>query len=230
LAASTPRSGEQAAIGHDVVDLLDALKIERALLAGYDWGGRGAAIVAALWPDRVRGLVSCAGYPIQDIGASAAPVAPEQEYRFWYQHYFQTERGRRGLQENRHALTRLLWKLWSPSWTFDEATLKRSTSCFETPDFVDVVIHSYRHRLGNAPGDPVYAATESALARLPTIGVPALVLHGANDGVGPVQSSVGHRQYFTGPYERRVLDGVGHNPPQEAPQAFADAVMSLAAP
>lgn len=227
LSPATMRSGEQAAIGHDVLDLMDALKIDKAVLAGYDWGGRGAAVVAAVWPERVTGLLSCAGYPIQDLATAQAPVDPTQEYRYWYQHYFQTERGRRGLTGNRVALTRLLWSLWSPTWTFDDATLKLTTDHFENPDFVDVVIHSYRHRLGNAPGDPRYAATQALLAEQPQIGVPTIVIHGAADGVGPSHSSSNHHRYFTGPYERRVFENVGHNPPQESPKAFAEAVLTL---
>ncbi len=226
LSAATMRSGEQAAIGCDVLDLLDALKIEKATLAGFDWGGRGAAIVAALWPERVQALVSCAGYPIQDIAAAAEPVDPAQEHRFWYQHYFQSERGRRGLAEHRHDMTRLLWRLWSPTWAFDEPTLARTTAAFGNPDFVDVVIHSYRHRMGNAPGDARYAAIEARLATQPRIGVPTVVVHGAADDVGPAAVSERHGRYFTGPYERRVFGGVGHNPPQEAPGLFADAVLA----
>lgn len=226
LSADTIRSGEQAAIGHDVLDLLDALKIEKAVLVGFDWGGRGAAIVAALWPERVSALVSCAGYPIQNIATAVEPIDPVQERRFWYQHYFQTERGRRGLAQNRHEMTRLLWSLWSPTWVYDETTLVRTTASFDNPDFVDVVIHSYRHRMGNAPGDPRYAATEVQLAKQPDIAVPTIVVHGAADDVGPAKTSEGHRRFFTGPYERRVFDGVGHNPPQEEPRLFADAVLA----
>src|SRR5262245_42284866 len=145
LSPDTPRSGQQAALGQDVLDLLDALQISQAVLAGYDWGGRAACVVAALWPERVPGLVSCAGYQIQDLARGGDPVDPEQERRFWYQHYFQTERGRRGLTERRADIGRLLWTLWSPTWAFDEATYARTASSFDNPDFVDVVIHSYRH-------------------------------------------------------------------------------------
>src|SRR5262245_35179319 len=155
LSADTPRSGQQGALGQDLLDLLDALALPSAMLAGYDWGGRAACIVAALWPARVRGLVTCGGYNIQDVAGAAAPQPPEQEHRLWYQYYFHTERGRAGLAANRRALARLLWRLWSPNWEFDDATFERSAASFDNPDFVEVVIHSYRVRFGYAPGDPV---------------------------------------------------------------------------
>jgi pimeloyl-ACP methyl ester carboxylesterase len=227
LSPDTPRSGQQAALGQDVLDLLDALQIRQAVLAGFDWGGRAACVVAALWPERVRGLVSCAGYQIQDIARGGDPADPEQERRFWYQHYFQTERGRTGLAERRADIGRLLWKLWSPTWQFDEAIYARTASSFDNPDFVDVVIHSYRHRMGNMAGDPRYAALEARLASLPKIGVPTIVLHGIVNDVNPPRISQSHGRHFTGPFERRVLDNVGHNVPQEAPEAFARAVLDL---
>ncbi len=227
LAADTQRSGEQAALGHDLLELLDALAIPDAVLAGFDWGGRAACVVAALWPERVRGLLTCTGYQIQDIARALVPADPEQERRFWYQYYFHTERGRAGLTDNRRELCRLLWKLWSPTWTFDAATFARTAASFDNPDFVDVAIHSYRHRLGNAAGDPRYAAIEAQLAGLPKIGVPSIVVHGSHDEVNPVRNSEGHKKFFTGPYERRLFDGVGHNPAQESPAAFAAAVLHL---
>jgi pimeloyl-ACP methyl ester carboxylesterase len=227
LSPDTQRSGEQAAIGQDLLELLDALKIQRAVLAGFDWGGRAACVVSALWPERVHGLVSCTGYQIQDIANAHKPTDPEQERRFWYQYYFHTERGRNGLSEERAELGKLLWKLWSPAWSFDDATYARTAASFDNPDFVDVVIHSYRHRAGNAAGDPRYADVEARLAKLPKIGVPTIVIHGAADDVNPVANSVGHQRFFTGSYERRIFDNAGHNPPQEAPQAFADAVLAL---
>lgn len=225
----TMRSGQQAAMACDLRDLLDALQLENAVLAGFDWGGRAACIVAALWPERVRGLVSCGGYLIQDIAASLAPGDPESEHRLWYQFYFHTARGRAGLAAHRDALCRFLWTLWSPTWRFDEDTFKRTAASFDNPDFVDVVIHSYRHRLGNAAGDPRYAAIEATLAAQPAIGVPSIVLHGTADGVFPAGWSAAHHERFSGPYERRLLEDVGHNPPQEAPRAFADAVLALCA-
>lgn len=227
VSAATPRSGQQAAVGHDLLDLLDALNIEQAVLAGFDWGARAACIVAALWPQRVRGLVSSCGYQIQDIAAAAKPADPVSERRFWYQYYFHTERGRAGLAQNRDALCRLLWQLWSPTWTFDDATFARTAASFDNPDFVDVVVHSYRHRHGNAAGDPRYSAIEVQLAVLPRIAVPAIALHGVIDDVMAPSLSADHATFFSGPYERRLLAGVGHNTPQEAPDDFARAVLDL---
>ena len=227
LSAETPRSGQQAALGHDVTALMDALGIGSAVLAGYDWGGRAACVVAALWPQRARGLVSVGGYNIQDIARAATPLPPEFEQQFWYQYYFHGERGRAGLAKYRRELCRLLWRLWSPDWRFDDATFERSAAAFDNADFVDVVVHSYRHRFGLVAGDPQYAASEARLATLPAIAVPAITLHGASDGVMPVAGSERHQRHFTGSYERRVLPGIGHNLPQEAPQAFAEAVLAL---
>ena len=223
----TPRSGEQAVLGTDLLALLDALAIPRAVLAGYDWGGRAACVVAALWPERAAGLVSCNGYNIQDIATADAPHPPEAELRLWYQYYFQTERGRAGLAQDRRAFCRLLWRLWSPSWRFDDATFGRTAEAFDNPDFVEVVIHSYRHRFGHAPGDPAADAVERRLAAQPPISVPTIVLHGEDDGVAPAASSTGHARHFTGRYERRVLPGIGHNLPQEAPEATIAAIRTL---
>lgn len=229
LDSRTPRSGEQAALGADLLALLDGLGIARALLAGYDWGGRAACIVSALWPARVRGLVSIGGYNIQDIARNATPAAPEQEHRFWYQWYFNTERGLAGLARHRYELCRLLWQLWSPNWRFDEATYRRTASAFDNPDFVAVVIHSYRHRYGAAPGDPAFAAIEGRLARKPRISVPTIVLHGACDGVDPPASSENAGAHFTGLYRRSVVPVAGHFLPWEAPEAIASSLLSLAA-
>jgi pimeloyl-ACP methyl ester carboxylesterase len=227
LSAETLRSGEQAALGQDLLELLDALGIEKAVVAGYDWGGRAACVVSALWPQRVAGLVSGAGYNIQDIPNSCKPADPEAEARLWYQYYFHTERGRSGLTQKRREITRLLWKMWSPTFAFDDATFERSAVSFDNEDFVDVVIHSYRHRFGNVAGDPRYAPIEARLAAQPRINVPAINLHGDADGVMPAALSETHGKYFTGPYQRRVVPNVGHNVPQEAPHAFADAVLEL---
>ena len=228
LSPEAMRSGQQAAVAHDVLDLLDALKIERAVLAGFDWGARSACILAALWPERVIGLLTCSGYHIQDIAHASKPDTPDQEERFWYQYYFHTERGRRGLVEKRDDICRHLWKLWSPSARIDDATFARTAESFRNPDFVDVVVHSYRHRHGNAPGDPRYEETERKLAALPKIAVPAITLHGAEDGVHPPHVTAGHGKFFTGKYERRVLEGIGHDPAREAPSEFARAVIELA--
>jgi len=227
LSASTPRSGEQAALGADALALMDALALPSAVLAGYDWGGRAACVVAALWPERVRGLVSVGGYAIQDIAGSAAPLDPAQEHRYWYQYYFHGERGRAGLAADRRAFCRLLWRLWSPSWAFDDATFERTAASFDNPDFVDVTVQSYRHRFGHAAGDPALEAVERRLARQPVITVPTVVLHGEDDGVGPAPMSAGHARHFTGGYVRQVVPGVGHNLPQEAPGSFALAVLGL---
>jgi pimeloyl-ACP methyl ester carboxylesterase len=229
LSADTARSGQQAALGKDLLDFLDALGIERAALAGYDWGGRAACIVAALWPRRARCLVSGGGYNIQNIAAAAKPLPPEQEYRFWYQYYFHTERGRAGLAANRADFCRLLWRLWSPNFSFDDATYERTAVSFDNPDFVDVVIQSYRHRYGYAPGDPALEPIEQALAAQPKITVPTIVLHGEASGVGRPGQSEQHARFFTGPYERRVIPVAGHYLPAEAPREFAGALLELIA-
>jgi pimeloyl-ACP methyl ester carboxylesterase len=222
-----PRSGEQACFGNDLKEFIDALGLGRVVLAGYDWGGRAACVVAALWPEHVRCLVSCGGYNIQDIARSGIPAEAEQEHRYWYQWYFCTERGRAGLQSRRYELGRLLWRLWSPNWHFDEATYARSAASFDNPDFVDVVIHSYRHRYGYVPGDPAVAAIEQRLATQPPISVPTIVLHGEHNHVTPREVSEQHAKFFTGPYQRRIVPVVGHNVPQEAPDVMAGAVLEL---
>lgn len=227
LSAATPRSGQQAALGNDLQEFMDALAVERAVLVGYDWGGRAACIVAALWPERVRGLVTGNGYNIQDIAGAVKPAAPAQERRFWYQYYFHTERGRAGLDANRRPFCRLLWELWSPRWAFDNATFERSAASFDNPDFVAVTIHSYRHRFGYAPGDPALETIEARLAAQPRITVPTIALQGEVDGVQPPDAAVRQDAFFTGPFVRRVLPGIGHNPPHEAPQAVADAILEL---
>ncbi|MDE8348684.1 MAG: alpha/beta hydrolase [Acidocella sp.] len=221
------RSGQQAAMGYDVVALMDALAIPDATLMGFDWGGRGACVVAALWPERVRALVTALGYAIQDIAAAVKPLAPETEHLLWYQYYFHTQRGRAGLAANRAALSRFLWRLWSPSWAFDEATFQRTADSFDNPDFVEVVVHSYQHRFGYAPGDPTLEAIEKALAARPQISVPTIALYGADDGVMPLQNAAADDDMFTNHHERRVLAGVGHNIPQEAPHEVVKAILDL---
>lgn len=227
LDEGTPRSGEQAALGADLLALMDALRVPRAVLAGYDWGGRAACVVAALWPARCAGLVSLNSYNIQNIARAMEPDTPANELRLWYQYYFHSKRGRAGLAKDRRALTRLLWQLWSPTWKFDDATFARSAAAFDNPDFVDVVIHSYRHRFGLVPGDPAYADIERALAGQPPITVPAITFDGADDGVRPPAEAAAHAACFTGPRSHRVVPGAGHNLPQEKPAVFADAVLEL---
>ena len=224
LRPDTPRSGQQAALGMDLLALLSGLG--PAVLAGYDWGGRAAAVVAALWPERVRGLV-CDGYSLQDIAGAGRPLSPEAERRYWYQYYFHGERGRAGLAAHRRDLCRGLWAAWSPNWSFDEATFTRSAEAFDNPDFVDVVIHSYRHRFGLAAGDPACEAVEASLAALPPISVPTRCLHGGADGVTPPPDPGRRDARFADLRGVDVLPGIGHNLPQEAPEPFAEAVLAL---
>jgi pimeloyl-ACP methyl ester carboxylesterase len=226
LSDATPRSGQQAALGADLRDFLDALGIESAIVGGYDWGGRGACIVAALWPERACGLVTCGGYNVQNIAASGNPAPAVNEHRMWYQWYFHTERGRAGLQQDRRDISRLLWRLWSPNYDFDDATFERAAASFDNPDFVDVVIQSYRHRFGNAPGDPALEDIEAQLAAQPPITVPAIALQGEADGLG-APGADRHAPHFTGAYERRIVPRAGHFLPREAPEAFAQAVLDL---
>jgi pimeloyl-ACP methyl ester carboxylesterase len=225
---ATPRSGQQAALANDLLALMDALDLKQAMLAGYDWGGRAACIVAALWPDRVAGLVSVGGYNIQQVATANHPAPPDAEYRYWYQWYFHTERGRAGLAANRRPLCRLLWQLWSPNYRFDDATYERTAAAFDNPDFVDVVIQSYRVRYAAAPADPAFDEIEARLAARPPIAVPTIVLHGEADGVGPPAQSAGQARHFTARYERRVIPVAGHFLPREAPQAVVEAIRELA--
>jgi pimeloyl-ACP methyl ester carboxylesterase len=227
LDPATPRSGQQAALGGDLRDFLDALKIEHAILCGYDWGGRAACIFAALWPERARGLVSMTGYNLQNIPVSGQPAPASYEHRLWYQWYFHTERGRAGLERNRRDLCRLLWHLWSPNWRFDDATFEATASSFDNPDFVPVTVQSYRHRYGNAPGDPTLEPIELRLQAQPTIAVPTIVLHGAADGVAPPENSEHHARHFTSRYERRVIPIAGHFISRETPDAVVRAVLDL---
>ncbi|MTV38959.1 alpha/beta fold hydrolase [Duganella radicis] len=225
---ATPRAGQQAAIGQDLIDLMDALHIPEAVLAGYDWGGRAACVAAALKPSRCVGLVSVNSYLIQDISKANLPAPAPVEAGFWYQFYFLTERGRAGLSANRKDIGHLMWKGNSPTWHFDEPTFKRSAQAWDNPDYVEVVLHSYRHRLGHAPGYPDYEETEAFLATLPRISSPAITIDGAADGVIKATDGTASAARFSGPRQHRQLAGIGHNPPQEAPRAFADAVLELA--
>ena len=227
LSAATPRSGEQAAIGADLMALMDALSVPRAVFAGYDWGGRAACIGAALWPERCIGLVSVNSYQIQDIANALSPARPEREVPLWYQWYFQIERGRAGLAADRRGITRILWRQWSPNWQFDEAMLERTSVAHDNSDYVDVVIHSYRHRYGLADGDPRYADIQRRLAALPPIAVPAITLDGDADGVVPAIDGSASAAKFSGRRVHRVIPRAGHNLPQEAPEEFAVAVMEL---
>jgi pimeloyl-ACP methyl ester carboxylesterase len=227
LSHETPRSGEQAALGADLLALLDAVQIPAAILAGHDWGGRAACIVAALWPDRAAGLVSQNGYNMQDIAGAASPQPPETEFRLWYQYYFHSERGRRALTEDRAGFCRFLWRLWSPEWHFDDATYDRTAESFDTPDFVDVVIHSYRHRFGLVAGDPAYADIERRVAEKPAITVPGITVDGESDGVLAPGGTAFHAKYFTGGHEHRVVPKGGHNLPQESPELFARAILDV---
>jgi pimeloyl-ACP methyl ester carboxylesterase len=225
---ATPRSGQQAAIGADIIGLMDALGIDRAILAGYDWGGRGACVAAALWPERCAGLVSN-GYLIEDVAASVNPIRPYLEAGLWFFFYFGTERGRRGLAAYRRDLARLVWSQLSPKWQFDDATFDRTGGAFDNPDFVDVVIHSFRHRLGLAPGYPAYADLEQRLAARPAIPVPAITLDGQEGSPNfPATDGTAQAACFTGPRIHRQVPDAGHNLPQENPQAFAAAVLDLA--
>jgi pimeloyl-ACP methyl ester carboxylesterase len=225
--AATLRSGEQAAIGADVIALMDALGIKRAVFAGHNWGGRAACVAAALSPDCCAGLVTVNSYLIQDLGRAMVPVNPEYEAALWYEFYFQIERGRAGLMASRREIARILWEQWSPDWDFDDATFDRTAAAHDNPDYVDVVIHSYRHRFGQAAGDPRYAELQRRLASLPPITVPAVTLDGDSDGVFPAGDGRASASKFTGRRFHRVVPGAGHNVPQEAPEAFAAAVMEV---
>jgi len=227
LSADTPRNGQQAAVAMDAVALLDALKIETAVIAGFDWGARSANIIAALWPKRCSGLVSVSGYLIGSQSNGQLPLPPSAELQWWYQFYFATERGRAGYDKYRHDFAKLIWQLASPQWRFDDATFDRSASSFENPDHVAIVIHNYRWRLGLAQGEAKYDDVEKQLAASPTIGVPTITLEGDANGA-PHPEPNAYANKFSGRYEHRsVTGGIGHNLPQEAPEAFVKAVMDV---
>ena len=225
LSAATQRSGQQAALGADLLALLDALALESALLAGYDWGGLSSCVAAALWPHRVAGLVTLASYDIIDIGRQQHAFDPAAEHALWYLHLFQTERGRECLGRSRRELCRMLWHQWSPHWDFDEATFQQTAASFDNPDFVDVAVHHYRHSFGRAPGDPAYEDLEKRLSQRPQITVPAVSVDGTSDTLKP-GGTADQAGMFTARHEHRVIDA-GHNLPQEAPAAFADAVLTV---
>ena len=228
--AAAPRMAEQAAIGQDVVDFADALGLARFAVAGYDWGGRAAGVAAALHPDRVRAAVLVGGYLIQDVFSPPRPAAPQTEAAFWYQWYFNTERGRAGLAANRRALCKLLWQTWSPTWHFTDETFDKTAVSFDNPDFVDCVIHSYRHRNLNAAGEPRFDAVERQLAGRPKIEVPAILLYGADDGIArPAADSPADRAQFPRLVARRIVSGAGHFLPREKPDAVSSAMLELLA-
>ena len=223
----TVRNGEQAALALDSIALLDALEIDRAIVAGFDWGARTADIVAALWPERCDGLVSVSGYLIGSQAAGELPLPPEAEQQWWYQYYFATERGRTGYEKYRREFAKLIWRTASPKWTFDDATFERSAASFDNPDHVAIVIHNYRWRLGLADGEAEYAELEQRLAEGPVIAVPTLTLEGDANGA-PHPEPGAYAAKFTGTYSHRTIEGgIGHNLPQEAPEAFADAVIEV---
>ena len=225
LSNDTLRNGQQAALAVDVIALMDALSIERAILAGFDWGARSADVIAALWPDRCKALVSVSGYLIGSQAAGEAPLPPQAEHAWWYQYYFATERGQAGYDRYRHDFSKLIWQLASPKWAFDDATFERSAVALDNPDHVAIVIHNYRWRLGLAPGEPEYDELEQRLAGAPAIAVPAITLEGDANGAPHVDASA-YAGKFSGKYAHRVIEGgVGHNLPQEAPQAFAQAII-----
>jgi len=228
LSADTMRNGQPAAIGEDMIHLMDALKIDRAILAGFDWGARTANVVAALWPERVRAMVSVSGYLIGNRDAAKAPLPPAAELQWWYQFYFATDRGKAGYEKNRGDFNKLIWKLASPQWKFDDAEFARSAASFDNPDHVDIVIHNYRWRLGLAEGEAKYDALEKKLGQLPVIAAPTITLEGdANGAPHPPENS--YARFFSGKYvHRTITGGIGHNLPQEAPKAFADAVIEVA--
>lgn len=227
LSSETPRSGEQASLGADLLAFMDALGIGRAVLGGYDWGGRAACVVSALWPERVMALISGNSYNIQNIARSWEPAPPAEEATFWYQFYFHSERGRRGLIKDRRAIALQLWRMWSPTWNFDDATFERTADAFDNPDFVEVVIHSYRHRYGLVSGDPAVAHIETRLTEQPPITVAAITIDGDVDGVD--KGTAHHAGNFIGPHEHRVFEQAGHNLPQERPVDWARAVLDARA-
>ncbi|MGK9230892.1 alpha/beta hydrolase [Inquilinus limosus] len=224
----TVRNGEPAALAADTIALMNALKIPKAILAGFDWGARTACIVAALWPERCQALVSVSGYLISSVAAGKRPLPPKAEYQWWYQFYFATERGREGYSQNRHDFNKLIWQLASPQWHFDDATFDRSAAAFDNPDHVDIVVHNYRWRIGLAEGETRYDELEQRLAAGPVITVPTITMEGDANGA-PHPEPAAYRAKFSGRYEHRtVTGGIGHNLPQEAPQAFAQAVIDVA--
>jgi pimeloyl-ACP methyl ester carboxylesterase len=227
LSSTTPRNGQQSVVALDIIALMDALRMSKAILGGFDWGARAADVIAALWPERSKALVSVSGYLIGSQQAGKVPLPPKAELQWWYQYYFATERGRAGYEQYRHDFAKLIWQIASPHWDFDDATFERSAAAFDNPDHVSIVIHTYRWRLGLAEGEPHYDELEQRLAEGPTITVPTITLEGDANGATHPDASAYARK-FSGRYEHRVITGgVGHNLPQEAPQAFAQAIIDV---
>jgi pimeloyl-ACP methyl ester carboxylesterase len=227
LSADTPRNGQQAVVAVDIIALMDALKIDKAVLGGFDWGARTVNIMAALWPERCKAMVSVSGYLIGSQEANRAPLPPKAELTWWYQFYFATERGQAGYDANRHDFNKLIWHTASPKWNFDDATFERSAESFKNPDHVAVVIHNYRWRLGLVKGEPQYDELERRLAMAPTISVPTITLEGDANGAAHPDPAA-YAKKFTGKYQHRnITGGIGHNLPQEAPKAFADAIIDV---
>ena len=227
LAGDTPRNGQPAALALDTVALMDALRIDKAIIGGYDWGGRSADVIAALWPERCKALVSVSGYLLTTQQGNKAPQAPSAEFAFWYQYYFATERGRLGYEQNRHEFIKLIWRNASPKWQFDDATFDRSAAAFDNSDHVAVTIHNYRWRLSLAQGEPRYQEVEDRIARLPLVTVPTITLEGDANGAPHADPSA-YAKKFGARYEHRLVEGgIGHNLPQEAPQAFAQAIVDV---
>jgi pimeloyl-ACP methyl ester carboxylesterase len=223
----TFRNAQQSVIALDIIALMDALKIEKAILAGFDWGARTADIIAVLWPERCKALVSVSGYLITNRERNKTPLPPQAEWAWWYQYYFATERGRLGLAQYKHDFAKLIWKNVSPSWHFDDATFDRTATAFDNPDWVPIVIHNYRWRLSLAEGDPRFDRLEKRLAESPAISLPTITLDGELDPFTPPGNGASYRGHFTGAYDHRTLKGIGHNLPQEAPDAFAEAVVDV---
>ena len=223
----TPRSGQQAALAYDVNGLIDRLNLPKPILCGFDWGARAACTTSVLWPAKIGGLITIGGYNVEDLTIDQQPASAEQEQRGWYQWYFHTHRGRKGLERNRRGFCRLLWQLWSPNWKFSDAEFEETAASFDNPDFVEIVIHSYRHRYGVAPGDPELEGLEKRLVGQPPISVPTIVLHGEGDGVHSDSLSEDQEELFSGSYERRLIPRVGHLFPREAPEAVVQAVQDL---
>lgn len=228
LAKKTIRSGQQAALGYDLLNLMNSIKIDKAILAGYDWGGRAACVVAALYPERCLGLISCNGYNIQDIKNSSKPSNPNTEQKLWYQYFFHSERGRLGLINMRHDFIKYLWQTWSPSWNFNDEIYGLSKSSFDNSDFVDVVVHSYKHRFGIVAGDPKFDLIEKDLSKQPKISVPSITIDGETDGVSGLSNITKIKQKFSSHVRHQILPNIGHNVPQEDPKNFSRAVLELA--